>query len=187
LRSPEKTVLSRFLRHAERRADGAKPHSLKVAHFENHTLARGKLIEDFSNPRIHLTAHELALRIYIGALLGNELQPVDFPAPGLYGYRFFFADFALPDLIEAQVRYDPVEPGAEGAIETKFGKVPVDPQKSFLVHVARVFFRMQQVEGHAQDIVIVRPDQLLEGFRIATLRRANQVHFDRTLTGALHR
>jgi hypothetical protein len=172
---------------SQRCADGAKPHPLKMAHFENHSLAWSELIENLPNPRIHLGAHELPLRVHICALLGDKLQPVHFAARGLYGHRFFLANFALPYLVQTKIRDDPVQPRAEGAIETKFRKVPVYPQKRFLVYVARVFLRMQQIEGHTEHVVIVRPHQLFEGFRIATLRRANQVNLGRTLPGALHR
>ena len=87
--------------------------------------------------------------------------------------RFLLTDFALPQLIQADVGHDPVQPGMKTAIEPERMQVPVDPRKRLLVHVARIFRRPQQVHRQPEHTLVVRADQLLKSVLVAALGRPN--------------
>jgi hypothetical protein len=62
----------------------------------------------------------------------------------------------------------------ETAIEAERLKIPEHPQKSFLVHVARILRRAKQIHGEPEHTVVVQADQLLESVVVAALRRPDQ-------------
>ena len=87
---------------------------------------------------------------------------------------FFLTNLAFADLIQTQVRDNSIEPSAEAAIEPEFGQISINAQEGFLVDVARVLLRMEEIEGHPQHVGIVGPDQALKSLRITSLSGANQ-------------
>jgi hypothetical protein len=52
-------------------------------------------------------------------------------------------------------------------------QILVDPQKGFLIYVARIFRRPQQVHGKTEHTLVVRAHQLLKRILVAALRRPN--------------
>ena len=75
----------------------------------------------------------------------------------------------------------------EGAVEAEAVQVPVDAEKSLLVHVAGVVWRPQQVRRQPEHAFVVRQYQLLERVLVALLRRANQagiIHCHRRSAGS---
>jgi hypothetical protein len=75
-------------------------------------------------------------------------------------------------MIEADIGHDAVEPGGEAAIEPERMQVPVDPQEGLLVDIAGLLRRTEEVNGDAEDILVIRVDQRRKGVLIALLRRA---------------
>ena len=76
--------------------------------------------------------------------------------------------------VEADVGGDTVKPGVKSALEPKTVEAAVGPQEGFLIRVPGVVFGPQQIHGHAQDISVVQPDELLEGIVVPLLRGPDQ-------------
>ena len=66
------------------------------------------------------------------------------------------------EMVQADVRDNAIEPGVKAAFETEAVQVAVDLQKGFLVDVTGVLGALHQVQGQAQDVAVITPDQLLE-------------------------
>lgn len=93
--------------------------------------------------------------------------------------RFLFADFALAEEVQAKVGDDAVEPGVEAAIEAEGVEIAMDAEEGLLVDIAGVLLGAQEVEGEAEDGLIVGVDELLEGELVARLRRSDECRFVR--------
>src|SRR5258708_23956685 len=76
-------------------------------------------------------------------------------------------------MVKTNVRHDPVKPCVKTAIKPERVNIPVDSQEGFLINVARVLGRPQQVHGEPQDTLVVGADQLLEGILVTALDGAN--------------
>ena len=61
----------------------------------------------------------------------------------------------------------------KAAIEAERVQVAIDPQKRFLVDIARVFRRTQQVHGQPEHTLVVSADQLLKSVLVAALGGPN--------------
>ena len=85
-----------------------------------------------------------------------------------------------PQLVKAQVGDDPVDPRIKGALESEVADVPEGLQKCFLVNVFRVMLTAGKVQGQPQHLVLILPDQRVEGRPRSGLRLADQLHLLRT-------
>ena len=109
-----------------------------MPHLEHHPLARRQLAQHVLDAGLQLIAQQRSLRIGMRAFFGNGIHPVQRPVRrGQHG-RFLAPDLSLAEMIQAQVGYDPVQPGMKAAVEPERVQVPVDAQERFLVDVARV-------------------------------------------------
>jgi hypothetical protein len=99
----------------------------------------------------------------------------------LEGAAFLLANFSFAQLIEAEVGDDAVQPSREAGIEAKLGQITVDAKEGFLVNVARVFFGVKQIVGHAQDVMIMSAHKFVESAGVATLGGTDKVDFGCTL------
>jgi hypothetical protein len=59
----------------------------------------------------------------------------------------------------------------EGTIEPEGVQVAIDPEERFLVDVARVLRRAEEVHGQSEDTLVVGANQLLESVLVAALGR----------------
>lgn len=75
-----------------------------------------------------------------------------------------------PQMVEANVRYDPVQPRVETAFEPKPVQIPENFQKGFLVNVPSVFGALHQVQCQPQHVSIVPANQFLERRSASGLR-----------------
>jgi hypothetical protein len=77
-------------------------------------------------------------------------------------------------MIEAQIGYDPVNPGVKGTLEAKAADVLVGLQKRVLVDVLSVLLSSGEMEGEPQYGLIVMTYEFLEGGAVSALRLADQ-------------
>jgi YD repeat-containing protein len=84
------------------------------------------------------------------------------------------ADALAPQLVQANIRRDAVQPSVEATLKTERLKAVVDLDEGLLIGVASVLGRAQQVERDAHDRAIVQTHELLEGVRVLPLRGLNQ-------------
>ncbi len=124
--------------------------------------------------------------IDVGAAFGQKLKAVHFAFGGGDGAGLLFTNFAFADLIETQVGDDAVEPSAETTVEAETRQVAVDTKKRLLINVPRVFFGAEKIEGHTEDIAVVRSDELFKSVAVPVLRGANQGRFVHPLSGAVY-
>src|SRR5215471_2098398 len=85
------------------------------------------------------------------------------------------APIATP--VQTQIGYDPVHPGVEGRLGAKFGNVAVCLQKSLLIDILRILFRVGKPKGESKDGPLIARDQNIEGRLAALLRVANKHGF----------
>ena len=91
-----------------------------------------------------------------------------------FGRLIFGPRLAPPQLIEANVGDDAIEPGIKAALETESMEVAVDLQEGFLVDVARVLGTLHQVQRQPQHVAVVAAHQFLERMAGARLRLDHQ-------------
>ena len=97
-------------------------------------------------------------------------------AAGVDDYRLLFpAGFAPPQVIEAQVGNDAVDPGIEGTFEAEICQVAIGLEEGFLVDVLGILLRPCQAERKPQNWLVVLAHQGFEGGPRAFLRFADQL------------
>src|SRR6516162_6078119 len=106
--------------------------------------------------------------------LFETLRSIDSSFAGFHHCRFLFAYNPFPQMVEAHVRHNPIQPGVEAAIETKCVQIPKYLEKDLLIHIPRLLGGAQQVHGLPEHTLIVDADQLLERVLVATLRRPDE-------------
>src|SRR5579863_2826754 len=87
--------------------------------------------------------------------------------------RFLAPHFPFAQVIQTNVRHDPIQPSMKTTIKPKCMNVPVNPQKGFLIDIPRVLRRSQQVHCKPQHTLIVSADKLLKSILIAALYGPN--------------
>jgi hypothetical protein len=116
------------------------------------------------------------------AIIGHVAKQINRPTGAIgHGGRFFAARLAAAHGIERDIGDDTVEPGVKGALEAEVRKIPVGLEEGFLHDVLRIILRSGDVEGQAQDSLVMLPDQRIEGAARARLRLADQLVFQRPL------
>src|SRR5207302_3673180 len=88
--------------------------------------------------------------------------------------RIFFSHALLAQMVEAQIGYDPVNPGVEGALETEAADILVRFEEGVLIDVLSVLFGSGEMQGQPQDRLVIVLHELLEGSAVAPLRLADQ-------------
>ena len=68
---------------------------------------------------------QLALGMGFGAPVLDGIEQVARAVAGFHNDRLLAPDIAPPQMIEAQVRHDPVEPGVKAAFEAESPEIPV--------------------------------------------------------------
>ena len=122
---------------------------------------------------LQLPVPQAALGVRVGGLLFEGIHPVDRPFAGFHRRGLLLPDLPFAQLVQADIGHNPVQPGMKAAIEPERMQVPVDPEKRFLVHVARILRRAEQVHGQPEHTLVVCADQLLESVLVAALGRPN--------------
>src|ERR1700722_15678761 len=147
-RRAEERILHRFFRRPQRVANRTEFQSLIVLQFEDHALARRKPFHGRSDARLNLFAKELPFGIErraVFALALEEIRDAFLMSPGVrLGGLILGSGLTPPELIEAHVGDDPVEPGVETALETKAVEIAVNLEERLLINVARVFRALHQ-------------------------------------------
>jgi ribonuclease HI len=94
-----------------------------------------------------------------------------------------------PQLVQAEVGHNPVNPRIKRALEAEIPDIPVGLQKRLLVNVLGVVLAAGQVQRQPQHLVLILPHQRVKGRPRTRLRLANQLHLRRArlhpLLGAL--
>jgi hypothetical protein len=72
-------------------------------------------------------------------------------------------------MIQAQIRYDPVNPSVERTLKAEAADVLISFQERVLVNVLSVLFGSGEMEGEPQYRVIVVTDEFLEGGAVPAL------------------
>ena len=82
---------------------------------------------------------------------------------------------SLPQVIEAQVGHDSVDPGIEGTLKAEAANVYISTQKGFLVDVLSIFLRAGEMNCEAQHGTVVLPYQFFESGCVAELSSADEL------------
>ena len=142
---------------------------------KNHALAGRELVQSMVDARSQFAAHQVALGVGAGPDVGNLAQDVIGFALRIHPHRsIFLAHLLLPQVVQAKIGHDAVDPGVEGALEAEVAHALVRLQKGILINVLGFVLRPGEVHGQPEDRLVVVPHQLLEGGAIAALRFADQ-------------
>ena len=153
---------------------------------KNHSFARGELVERGLNFLAEEFAVEFLGGIGEGAIVRNGGQQVDFVAGVIHDDGVIFAaGFFAAELVETEVGDDAVDPGIERALEAEVADVAVGFEEGFLVDIFRIAFRTGEMEGEAEDLVLVLADEGVKGYAGAGLRFADEFHLRGAGLGAI--
>src|ERR1700686_736993 len=109
------------------------------------------------------------LRIRSRPPVGHLIQQVILTAVGVFDdRRVLFAHVPLAQVIEAQVRHDPINPGVEGTLEPETSNVLVSLQEGVLVDVLGILLSSGEMEGEPQYRLVVMTDKFLEGGAVSS-------------------
>src|SRR4051794_6571730 len=101
--------------------------------FEYHSLPRRQLPERLFHALANLPAEQTPMRITSGTSFRSGIGSVQRSFRRRNHRGLFLANLSLAQLIQAEVRRDPVQPGMETAIETELIQISIYAQESFLV------------------------------------------------------
>ena len=79
-----------------------------------------------------------------------------------------------PQLVQADVGHDAIQPSIETALKAESMEVLVHLQEGFLINVPGVLGALHQVESQPQHVPIIAANQFLESSAISHLRFLNQ-------------
>lgn len=148
-----------------------------VAQLENHSLPRGEIGEGTMDAFAEFPGEEAALRVVVRTILLSGFQEIELSGGGLDDGRIFLSHFSLPEVIEADIRYDAVQPGGEIAVESERMQIFENAEERLLIHVFGLFGGPEQVQGNAEDRLIVRVNEAGEGVLVALLGGTDQGRF----------
>src|ERR1700686_730472 len=115
------------------------------------------------------------LRIRSRPPIGHLIEQVVLTAVGVFDdRRVLFAHVPLAQVIEAQVRHDPINPGVEGTLEPETSNVLVSLQEGVLVDVLGILLGSGEMEGEPQYRLVVMTDKFLEGGAVSALGLSDQ-------------
>src|SRR2546423_3312665 len=158
-----------------------------MLHLKNNTLTRRKPLHRRRDALLNLAAEQSPLRIKRWPMLPLPLEKISDTFLVMVAIHFrsliFRTRLAPPQMIEADVRHNAVEPGVEAAFKTEAVQIAVNLQESFLINVTRVFRTLHQVQSQAQYVTVILTHQFLESRAIASLR----LHHQATLVKLGHR
>ena len=142
---------------------------------EYHALARCQFLQRPRNPSAQLAPHQIPLGVSAASPICYLRQHVVLLAFRIRRHwRIFFSHLLLPDVVQTQIRHDPVNPGVERTLETETPNALVSLQERFLINILRFVFRSRQVQSQAQYRLIILAHQFLEGGAATVLRLAHQ-------------
>src|SRR6266851_419492 len=82
----------------------------------------------------------------------------------------FRARLTPPQMIQAYVCDNPVQPRVETALEAEAMQVAIDLQECLLVNVARVLRTLHQIQRQPQHVAVIPAHQFLERSPVSGLR-----------------
>ena len=154
---------------------GSQLQAVIVLQLKNHALARRQFLQRSRNPRAQLAPHQIALWIRARAPVCHLIEQVVLAAVGVFcDRRVFFAHGPFAQVIETQVRHDPVNPCVEGTLEPEAADVLISLEEGVLIHVLSVVFSSGEMQGQPQHRLVVMAHQFLEGGAVPALRLADQ-------------
>src|SRR5579863_806288 len=175
LRGPEQRILRRLFRRMQNLTHRAQLQSVIMLQFEHHALPGRKLFERSRNPRAQLPPHQIALRIRPRPPIGHLIKQIVLAAVGIFRHRrIFLAHVSLAQVIQTQVRDDPVNPGIKGTLKQEAADVLVRLQERILINILGVVFGAGEMQSEPQHGLVVVTDEFLEGGSIPLLRLADQ-------------
>ena len=142
--------------------------------FKDHSLFRRKLFQRRLNPAAHFPPGQHAVRIAVGPLiLGIREEVVSCPFL-VHSDGPFLADTLSPQLIQANISPDAIQPSPETALKPELPEAAVGPQEHLLVSIAGIVRGAQDVESHAEHGTVMQPHELLESVSITPLGRLDK-------------
>ena len=113
----ERSVLDRCLRGMEDFADGLQSQSVEMPQFEYRSLSRSEFPQGAHNVCFHFSAGQLLFGIGGGSLIRDLIKQVLLFALYIHHDRAAFSTAPLPpQVIQANIRDDAVNPRREGAV-----------------------------------------------------------------------
>src|SRR5258707_87756 len=105
---------------------------------EHHALARRQTTQGLLHLLPQFSAQQPPLRIAIDTLFAYRIQTVASAFWSRNQGGILPAHFAFPELVQAQIRHNAVQPSVKTTIEPEIAEVAKHPQERFLINVVRV-------------------------------------------------
>src|SRR5712671_1971496 len=173
-RSPKQRILHRLFSRSQRLAYRTQLQSLIMLHLKHNPFPWRQPLHRRRNPRLNFFAEQPPLRVQRRPMLPLPLKKVGDPLIRVPGMRFrsliFRPRLPPPQMIQAHVRDNPIQPGVEAALKAEAMQVAVDLQESFLVNVARVLGTLHQIQRQPQHVAVVPAHQFLKRSSVSNLR-----------------
>src|SRR5712664_3896341 len=145
-----------------------------MLHLKNDTLARRQPLHRRRNPRLNFFPEQPPLRVQRRSMLPLPLEKVGNPFIRVAAVRLrsliFRARLPPPQMIQANVCDNAVQPRVETALEAEAMQVAVNLQESLLVNVARVLGTFHQIQRQPQYVSVIAAHQFLERSPVSRLR-----------------
>src|SRR3981081_826607 len=122
-----------------------------------------------------LPAHQVSLWIRARPAIGNLIEYIVLLPARVRRHRsVFLAHLSFPQMIQAKISHDAVNPGVKGAFKAKIADALVGLQEGSLLSFPGFMIRAGEVNREPEHGLVVVPHQFLEGSAIAALRFADQ-------------
>src|ERR1700747_1625760 len=113
-----------------------------MLHLKHNPLARRQMLHGNRNPLLYFSAEIAPLRIECRPMFPLPLEEIRNPffvmCRSTLGSLIFRTRLPPAQMIQADVRYDPIQPGVEAALEAKPVQIPINLKKGFLLDVPAI-------------------------------------------------
>src|SRR5438477_9066791 len=125
---------------------------------EDHALAGRQPVQRARDPCAQFPAHKITLRIGGSPPIRHTLQHIVLLAFRICrDRRIFFSHLLLPQVIEAEIGDDAVNPGIKRTLEAKTADVLVRLQERFLINVLGFRVRAGKMHSQPEHCLVVVP------------------------------
>src|SRR5260370_12130113 len=144
-----------------------------MLHLEPPASRRTRPLHRFRDPRLYLVPNQPPFRVQPRPQFTLKFKKIArtfiLPVQMYFGSLIFRTCLPPPQMIQAYVGHDAVQPGVETAFEAEAVQIAVNLKEGFLVNVARIFWTLHQVHGQPQYVAVEAAHQFLESRAIPGL------------------
>src|SRR5260370_142173 len=144
-----------------------------MLHLEPPASRRTRPLHRFRDPRLYLVPNQPPFRVQPRPQFTLKFKKIArtfiLPVQMYFGGLILGPCLPRPQMIQAHVGHNAVQPGVETAFEAEAVQIAVNLQEGFLVNVARVVWTLHQVHGQPQYVAVEPAHQFLESRAIPGL------------------